>query len=152
MALLAIIDCFHFINLRNFNVHCYAHFYYPHLCYLMLMLSSCLPLCFIGIYYMFCINFFKNKNALTFFLSVSLFRLGDQEDAQIRFMVLREVLPVLVKHMPHEFSTQQGLQTVCDLVRDHQTWTVAHIAAYFGYAGLFHQPEVARYFICCFSF
>lgn len=74
----------------------------------------------------------------------SLFRLGDQEDAQIRFMVLREVLPVLVKHMPHEFSTQQGLQTVCDLVRDHQTWTVAHIAAYFGYAGLFHQPEVAR--------
>lgn len=79
-------------------------------------------------------------------LIFSLYRVADQDDAQIRFMTLREVLPPLVHHIPHEINNQQGLQTVCDLVRDHQTWTVAHIAAYLGHAGLFHQPEVARYY------
>ena len=73
----------------------------------------------------------------------------DQGDAEVRFMILREVLPLLVRHMPYEIINQQGLQAVCDLVRDHQTWTVAHVAAYFGYARLFQQPEVVRYFICC---
>ncbi|XP_045127490.1 85/88 kDa calcium-independent phospholipase A2-like isoform X2 [Portunus trituberculatus] len=74
----------------------------------------------------------------------SLFRIADQDDAQIRFMTLREVLPLMVRHIPHEIINQQGLQTVCDLVRDHQTWTVAHIAAYLGYATLFFQADVVR--------
>lgn len=73
----------------------------------------------------------------------------DQDDAQIRFMTLREVLPLLVRHIPHEIINQQGLQTVCDLVRDHQTWTVAHIAAYLGYATLFFQADVVRYLLFC---
>ncbi|MPC65730.1 hypothetical protein E2C01_059866 [Portunus trituberculatus] len=62
-------------------------------------------------------------------------------------MTLREVLPLMVRHIPHEIINQQGLQTVCDLVRDHQTWTVAHIAAYLGYATLFFQADVVRYLI-----
>lgn len=74
----------------------------------------------------------------------SLYRVSDQDEAQIRFMTLREVLPPLVCHIPHEIINQPGLQTICDLVREHQTWTVAHIAAHLGYAGLFHQPEVAK--------
>lgn len=85
-----------------------------------------------------------------FYHLFSLYRVEDQDDAQIRFMTLREVLPPLVCYMPHEIINQTGLQTVCDLVREHQTWTVAHIAAYLGYAGLFHQPEVAKYCILHF--
>lgn len=73
--------------------------------------------------------------------------MSDQDDAQIRFMTLREILPLLVRHIPHEINNQPGLQTVCDLVREHQTWTVAHIAAYLGHAGLFQQPEVAKYYM-----
>lgn len=73
--------------------------------------------------------------------------MADQDDAQMRFMTLREVLPLLVRHIPHEIINQQGLQTVCDLVRDHQTWTVAHIAAHLGYTSLFFQADVVRYSI-----
>ncbi|XP_045582087.1 85/88 kDa calcium-independent phospholipase A2 [Procambarus clarkii] len=75
----------------------------------------------------------------------SLFRTVDNSEAQIRFIALKEVLPPLAEHMPHEIANQQVLQTICDLVRDHPTWTAAHIAAHLGYSHLFLQPSVLRF-------
>ncbi|XP_068230482.1 85/88 kDa calcium-independent phospholipase A2 [Palaemon carinicauda] len=75
----------------------------------------------------------------------SLFRVPDFSEAQIRFVTLKDVLPPLAQHMPYEVSNQQALQTICDLTRDHPTWTVAHIAAYLGYSRIFSNSTAARF-------
>ncbi|KAK3863829.1 hypothetical protein Pcinc_030432 [Petrolisthes cinctipes] len=75
----------------------------------------------------------------------SLFRLSDVDDAHIRFVSLKEIIPPLVQHRPCDLTNTQALQTICDLVRQHPTWTVAHIAAQLGITQLFSHPSVARY-------
>lgn len=90
-----------------------------------------------------------------FFFCFSLFRLPDVSEAQIRFISLREVLPPLVEHMPHYVVNKQGLQTVCDLTRDHPTWSPAHIAAYLGYAKVFRNSSIVKwvnFYLLFFSF
>lgn len=75
----------------------------------------------------------------------SLFRIVDCDEAQVRFIALKEVLPTLAVYMSHDIVNQQVLQNICDLIRDHPTWTSAHIAAHLGFSRLFMHPEITRY-------
>ncbi|XP_071512455.1 85/88 kDa calcium-independent phospholipase A2 isoform X2 [Panulirus ornatus] len=73
------------------------------------------------------------------------YRVADIDDAQIRFITLKEVLLPFVQHMPDKTINSQVLQSICDLARDHPSWTAAHISAHLGCTQLFTLPEVARY-------
>ncbi|CAL4128824.1 unnamed protein product, partial [Meganyctiphanes norvegica] len=73
-----------------------------------------------------------------------LFRVIEWTDAQMRFLALKDTIPPLTTIMPYEIVNQQSLQTLCNLLREHQTWTVAHIAAYQGYSKAFAHQSVAR--------
>ncbi|KAG7174430.1 85/88 kDa calcium-independent phospholipase A2-like 1 [Homarus americanus] len=77
--------------------------------------------------------------------ALSLFRIPDIGEAQIRFISLKELLPPLVQHMPADIVNQKVIQNICDLIRNHPTWTVAHIAAHTGLAQLFSHSSVIKY-------
>ncbi|XP_063363554.1 85/88 kDa calcium-independent phospholipase A2 [Cydia amplana] len=70
----------------------------------------------------------------------SLFRSESQEIAEEKFIVYKERIPVYIKITKE--CTIASLQKLCDTLSEHQSWSIAHLAAHFGLHELFNDPEV----------
>lgn len=67
----------------------------------------------------------------------SIHRTNDEIGGQLLFTQFREKLPLLVECIPELRTNKFSLQNVSQLIRDKPSWTVAHIAAHFGYVDCF---------------
>ncbi|KAJ8713641.1 hypothetical protein PYW07_014011 [Mythimna separata] len=73
----------------------------------------------------------------------SLFRSKTLEDAEEKFIVYKERIPVFIKITKE--CTVAILQKLCDTLSEHQSWTIAHMVAHFGLYELFNDPEVQKH-------
>ncbi|XP_012271630.1 85/88 kDa calcium-independent phospholipase A2 [Orussus abietinus] len=71
----------------------------------------------------------------------SLFRSENVTLAEDRFLIYKEKIPVLIR-VSKEMCTTGNLQKLCDLLMEHPTWTLAHLAAYFALYEAFNHAEV----------
>ncbi|XP_076038338.1 calcium-independent phospholipase A2 VIA [Oratosquilla oratoria] len=83
------------------------------------------------------------ENSLT--RAFSLCRISSFEDAQSRFLALKDVIPILAELMAYEVLNQATLQSLSDLIRLNPTWKVTHVAAHMGYSRILSNPQVARH-------
>ncbi|XP_072748411.1 85/88 kDa calcium-independent phospholipase A2 isoform X1 [Anoplolepis gracilipes] len=60
----------------------------------------------------------------------SLFRSETLEGADVRFLIYKDKVPVLVQ-IAREMCNVGKIQKLCDTLVEHPTWTLAHLAAYF---------------------
>lgn len=72
----------------------------------------------------------------------SLFRSESQEISEERFRIYEEKIPLYIEITKE--CTVPTLQKLCDILSEHQAWTIAHIIAHFGLYELFNVPEVQR--------
>nr|XP_023018736.1 85/88 kDa calcium-independent phospholipase A2 isoform X2 [Leptinotarsa decemlineata] len=61
----------------------------------------------------------------------SLFRTDSLDEAEAKFVTLKDKLPLFIE-VSKEMCNVHGLQKICDVLSEHPTWTLAHLAAYFG--------------------
>lgn len=73
----------------------------------------------------------------------SLYRAPNLENAEEKFIVYKERIPVFIRITKE--CTLTILQKLCEILSNHQLWTIAHIAAHFGLLDLFNNPEVQKY-------
>ncbi|XP_073946905.1 85/88 kDa calcium-independent phospholipase A2-like [Choristoneura fumiferana] len=73
----------------------------------------------------------------------SLFRAEQRESAEEKFVVYKEIIPLYIKVTKE--CTVASLQRLCDTLSEHQSWTLAHLAAHFGLLELFNDPEVQKH-------
>ncbi|CAG9864303.1 unnamed protein product [Phyllotreta striolata] len=71
----------------------------------------------------------------------SLFRTPSLEEAEIRFLTFKDKIPPFVE-VAKEMFNLNGLQKLCDVLVDHPTWTLAHVAAHFALYDLFNDPKI----------
>lgn len=71
----------------------------------------------------------------------SLYRCSDRSEARKHFEVLKDRIPVLLDSR-EEFCTKNKLQSVCNLIQEHPTWTLAHLAAHMGIVECFHHKVI----------
>ncbi|XP_043505074.1 85/88 kDa calcium-independent phospholipase A2 [Polistes fuscatus] len=60
----------------------------------------------------------------------SLYRSDEVEDSEMRFLIFKDKVPVLVQ-ISREMSSVSKIQKLCDTLVEHPTWTLAHLAAHF---------------------
>nr|CAD7458429.1 unnamed protein product [Timema tahoe] len=73
--------------------------------------------------------------------SFSLYRSKELSDAEIRFLQLKDKLPPLIT-IAKEVYNLNGIQKLCDILREHPSWTLAHLAAYFPLNDHFQDPLI----------
>ncbi|XP_026746516.1 uncharacterized protein LOC113507792 isoform X2 [Trichoplusia ni] len=73
----------------------------------------------------------------------SLYRAKSIEDAEEKFIVFKERIPTFIQITKE--CTVAILQKLCNTLLEHQSWTIAHLAAHFGLNELFNSPEVQKH-------
>ncbi|XP_028131353.2 85/88 kDa calcium-independent phospholipase A2 isoform X4 [Diabrotica virgifera virgifera] len=71
----------------------------------------------------------------------SLFRTPSLELAENRFITYKDKIPQIVE-VAKEMCNIHSLQKVCDVVLEHPTWTLAHLAAHFALYDCFNDSTV----------
>ncbi|XP_043281433.1 85/88 kDa calcium-independent phospholipase A2 isoform X2 [Venturia canescens] len=71
----------------------------------------------------------------------SLFRSDNLEVAEVRFVVYKDKIPILVQ-ICKELSNVGKIQKLCDTLADHPTWTLAHLAAHLSLYEAFNDVTV----------
>jgi len=71
----------------------------------------------------------------------SLFRSNELVEAEVRFLQLKDKIPLLVE-ISREVCNLGGIQKLCDALQENPTWTVAHLASSFALHGAFQHPDV----------
>ncbi|XP_023312464.1 85/88 kDa calcium-independent phospholipase A2 isoform X3 [Anoplophora glabripennis] len=71
----------------------------------------------------------------------SLYRTTDLSEAEIRFITLKDKLPVFIE-VAKEMCNIHGLQKICDTLSEHPSWSLAHLAAYFALYDSFNNPKI----------
>ncbi|KAL5018205.1 hypothetical protein ScPMuIL_003927 [Solemya velum] len=72
----------------------------------------------------------------------SLFRLVSEGESLTQFSMLATCLVVLVMSSSSVYR-EDILQSICDCVREHPTWTVAHVVSHIGLFESFKQTEIS---------
>ncbi|XP_059053783.1 85/88 kDa calcium-independent phospholipase A2 [Achroia grisella] len=72
----------------------------------------------------------------------SLFRSESQEISEEKFTIYVEKIPLYIEITKE--CTIPTLQKLCDILSEHQAWTIAHIVAHFGLCELFNVAEVQK--------
>ncbi|KAL4711460.1 hypothetical protein ACJJTC_005584 [Scirpophaga incertulas] len=70
----------------------------------------------------------------------SLFRSSNQEEAEERFIVYKERIPLFIRISKD--CTVPSLQKLCDTLSEHRSWTIGHLVAHIGPNELFNDPEI----------
>lgn len=70
----------------------------------------------------------------------SLFRTENKEEAENKFIVYKERIPVYVK-LTKECSIV-GLQKICDILSENSSWSISHLVTHFGLFELFNDPDI----------
>nr|AIN39484.1 PLA2-C [Spodoptera exigua] len=73
----------------------------------------------------------------------SLCRAKTLEEAEEKFIVYKERIPIFIKITKE--CTVAILQKLCDILSQHQSWTIAHMMAHFGLSEQFNDPEVQKH-------
>lgn len=60
----------------------------------------------------------------------SLFRSDDRVDAELQFLQLKDKLPALMD-LSSSICNLNGIQKICDALREHPAWNITHLAVYF---------------------
>lgn len=71
----------------------------------------------------------------------SLYRSNDVHAAEIRFLELKDKVPHLIQ-LSKDLSSLQGIQKLCDALRENPSWSLAHLAAHFSLNECFEKPSV----------
>ncbi|XP_048506119.1 85/88 kDa calcium-independent phospholipase A2 [Athalia rosae] len=71
----------------------------------------------------------------------SLFRSETIEPAEHRFNIYKDKVPVLVQ-ISKELCNTNGIRRLCDILIDHPTWTLAHVAAHLTLYNAFNYAAV----------
>ncbi|CAG9771001.1 unnamed protein product [Ceutorhynchus assimilis] len=71
----------------------------------------------------------------------SLYRSINLDEAEARFVIFHDKLPVFIE-IAKEMCNINGLQKICDILANHPSWTLAHLAAYFALYDSFNNPKV----------
>ncbi|GLH07345.1 Poly [ADP-ribose] polymerase tankyrase [Gryllus bimaculatus] len=71
----------------------------------------------------------------------SLYRTTELHDAELTFLQLKDKVPLLVD-ISREVCNINGIQKMCDLLRDQPSWSIAHVAAHFALLDCFTHPLV----------
>nr|CAI5840327.1 unnamed protein product [Callosobruchus analis] len=74
----------------------------------------------------------------------SLYRTTDPEEAELKFIVFKDKIPVFIE-VAKEMCNVHGLQKICDILTEHPSWTLAHLAAHFGLHDSFSNSRVNCY-------
>ncbi|XP_071050345.1 85/88 kDa calcium-independent phospholipase A2 isoform X3 [Onthophagus taurus] len=74
----------------------------------------------------------------------SLFRAEEQADAEERFIYLKDKLPKFIE-IAKEMGNSHGLQKICDVIAEHPSWTMAHMAAHFALYDTFNNDIINSY-------
>ncbi|CAH1987400.1 unnamed protein product [Acanthoscelides obtectus] len=74
----------------------------------------------------------------------SLYRATTQEEAELKFIIFKDKIPVFIE-VAKEMCNVHGLQKLCDILTEHPSWTLAHLAAHFGLHDSFNDPRVNCY-------
>ncbi|KAJ8979117.1 hypothetical protein NQ317_017959 [Molorchus minor] len=62
-------------------------------------------------------------------------------EAENKFIILKDKLPVFVE-VVKEMCNVHDIQKICDTLSEHPSWTLAHLAAYFGACDSFNDPKI----------
>ncbi|XP_066992758.1 85/88 kDa calcium-independent phospholipase A2 [Anabrus simplex] len=74
----------------------------------------------------------------------SIYRSGNKQEAETKFYEVKDKLPVIME-VSRDMCNLQTIQKICDALRDHPSWTVAHLAAFFGMYECFQSPSILSY-------
>ncbi|KAK5642233.1 hypothetical protein RI129_008400 [Pyrocoelia pectoralis] len=74
-------------------------------------------------------------------ISFSLFRSEDREEAEVKFICLKDKVPVFIE-IAKDLCNLNGIQRVCDTLTENPTWTLAHLAAYFSLYDCFNNSKI----------
>ncbi|XP_075228914.1 calcium-independent phospholipase A2 VIA isoform X2 [Lycorma delicatula] len=77
----------------------------------------------------------------------SLYRSKDLEEVQVQFISLKDKLPTLVS-ISNSASTLNGIQRICDMLRERPSWSLAHIAVNSKWADCIQHPTIQSYLNC----
>ncbi|KAF5307036.1 hypothetical protein FQR65_LT07179 [Abscondita terminalis] len=78
---------------------------------------------------------------VTIYHAYSLFRSDNKDEAEIKFISLKDKVPVFVE-IAKDFCNLNGIQRVCDVLTEHPTWTLAHLAAHFALYDCFNNAKI----------
>lgn len=82
----------------------------------------------------------------TLYQLFSLFRTPNLEEAELRFITFKDRIPPFIE-VAKEMCNIYGLQKLCDILVEHPTWTLAHIAAHLALYNAFNDPTIN----CCIN-
>ncbi|KAG7209963.1 hypothetical protein KM043_011552 [Ampulex compressa] len=71
----------------------------------------------------------------------SLYRSLYMETTEAHFVIYKDKVPALVQ-ISHEMCNVAKIQKLCDILAEHSTWTLAHLAAYFALHDAFAHAVV----------
>ncbi|KAI4470260.1 calcium-independent phospholipase a2 [Holotrichia oblita] len=74
----------------------------------------------------------------------SLFRNENQADTEEKFIYMKDKIPVFIE-IAKDMANIQGLQKVCDILAEHPSWTLAHLAAHFALYDCFNNAMINSY-------
>ncbi|XP_071943788.1 85/88 kDa calcium-independent phospholipase A2-like [Antedon mediterranea] len=95
------------------------------------------------------VKLYKNKDVLECLLNdrtvseqtFSLFRYQNSQKAEQMFKLVTEKVPLLYK-ASSKCTNVEKLQAICDCLREHPDWSVAHIGIHVSAAGCFQKPDI----------
>ncbi|KAL1518183.1 hypothetical protein ABEB36_001845 [Hypothenemus hampei] len=74
----------------------------------------------------------------------SLYRADVLNEAELKFIIFHDKVPIFIE-IAKEMCNVNGLQKICDVLSEHPSWTVAHLAAYFAVYDSFNNPKINCY-------
>ncbi|XP_069701156.1 85/88 kDa calcium-independent phospholipase A2 isoform X2 [Periplaneta americana] len=77
----------------------------------------------------------------TLYQAFSLFRSNELQDAEVRFLQLKDKVPLLVG-ISREVCNLGGIQKLCNALEEHPSWTAAHLASFFALHDTFQNPVI----------
>ncbi|XP_015588619.1 85/88 kDa calcium-independent phospholipase A2 [Cephus cinctus] len=73
--------------------------------------------------------------------SYSLYRTSDVYEAENRFIIYKDKIPILIE-ISQEICNVGKIQKLCDTLSEHPTWTLAHVAAHLALYDAFNHAAV----------
>ncbi|KAF2880119.1 hypothetical protein ILUMI_26054 [Ignelater luminosus] len=77
----------------------------------------------------------------TLYQAYSLFRSEEKDEAEFKFICLKDKVPIFIE-IAKDMCNLHGLQKICDVLAEHSTWTLAHLAAHFALYDSFNNTKI----------
>ncbi|XP_054288851.1 85/88 kDa calcium-independent phospholipase A2-like isoform X2 [Macrosteles quadrilineatus] len=74
-------------------------------------------------------------------LAYSLYRSEVKDEVEIRFLQYKDKIPVLIS-ISATVNSLSGIQKVCDVIQDHPSWTITHLAVFLNLTDCLNSEQV----------